>query len=85
MNKIIHLDKDKFELVKKGRKKFEIRLGNKNINSGDKLIIIQRDKNGNPTSNKIIKTAGYIESTKNIKYWSDKDINKLGLKIISLV
>jgi ASC-1-like (ASCH) protein len=62
MNRTIHLDKDKFELVKTGKKKFEIRL-----------------------DNKIIKTAGYIESTKNLKYWSDKDINKLGLKIISLI
>jgi ASC-1-like (ASCH) protein len=62
MNRTIHLDKDKFELVKTGKKKFEIRL-----------------------DNKIIKTAGYIESIKNLKYWSDKDINKLGLKIISLI
>ncbi|MCL5730413.1 MAG: ASCH domain-containing protein [Candidatus Pacearchaeota archaeon] len=80
----IHLDKEIFDLVKSGRKKFEVRLGSKEINEGDKLIIIQRDESGNPTSNKIIKKAGYIETTKKLHYWTKEDINKFGLKIIQL-
>ncbi len=82
--KTIHLDYEIFEKVKSGRKKFEIRLGNKDINEGDKLIIIQRDKEGNPTGNKITKKAGYIEKTKSLPYWAQEEINKFGFKIIQL-
>ena len=80
----IHLDKEIFEKVKSGEKKFEIRLGNKEINKGDKLEIIQRDAEGNPTKNKIIKEVGYIEYTKKLPYWSAKEVNKFGFKIIQL-
>ena len=84
MKKIIHLDKEIFEKVKSGEKKFDIRLGNKEINEGDELIIIQRDSKGNPTKNKIIKKARYVEYTKRLHYWSNDEINKFGFKIIQL-
>jgi len=84
MKKIIHLDKEIFEKVRSGEKKFDVRLGNKEINEGDELIIIQRDNKGNPTKNKIIKKVGYIENTKKLNYWSDNEINKFGFKIIQL-
>jgi len=84
MKKIIHLDKEIFELVKSGKKKFEVRLGNKDINKGDTLVIIQRDDSGNPTKNKIIKNAGYIEITNNLDFWTDEEKNKYGFKIIQL-
>ena len=45
MGKTIHLDKEVFDLVKSGKKKFEIRLGNKDINEGDILKIIQKTVN----------------------------------------
>jgi len=84
MKKTIHLDKDLFKKVKSGEKKFEIRLGNKDIKEGDELIIIQRDDKGNPTKKKIIKKAGYMEYTKKLSYWANEDINKFGFKIIQL-
>jgi ASC-1-like (ASCH) protein len=80
----IHLDKEIFDLVKTGKKKFEVRLGNKDINLGDKLIIIQRDVEGNETKNKLIKKAGIISQTKNITFWPEEEIKKHGLKIIQL-
>lgn len=82
--KTIHLDKEVFEKVKSGKKKFEVRLGNKDIKEGDKLIIVQRDAQGNPTDNKIIKKAGYIELTKNLPYWKEEEISKFGFQIIQL-
>lgn len=84
MEKTIHLDKDKFEQVKSGKKKFEVRLGNKDINEGDVLTIIQRDKDRNPTENKITKKISHIEITKNLPYWSDENKIKFGFKIIQL-
>ncbi len=84
IKKTIPLDKEIFEKVKSGEKKFEVRLGNKEINEGDKIEIIQRDSKGNPTKNKRIKKAEYIEYTKKLPYWSDKEINKFGFKIIKI-
>ncbi|MBU4070519.1 MAG: DUF3850 domain-containing protein [Nanoarchaeota archaeon] len=83
-HKIIHLNKDKFEQVKSGKKKFEVRLGNEDINEGSIIIIIQRDEKGNPTKNKITKKASHIEMTKNLPYWSDENKIKFGFKIIQL-
>jgi ASC-1-like (ASCH) protein len=84
MEKIIHLDKEIFEKVKSGKKKFEVRLGDEEINEGDELKVIQRDSKGNPTKNKIIKKVGHIENTKKLNYWSDDKVNKFGFKIIQL-
>jgi ASC-1-like (ASCH) protein len=85
MQKTIYLNKDKFEQIKLGKKKFEIELDNKNVDSGDKLIIIQRDEKRNSSDNKIIKKAEDIELTKNMKYYSNKKINKFEFKIIFLI
>lgn len=82
--RIIHLNKEIFELVKSGKKKFEIRLGNKDIEEGDTLVIIQRDENGEPTENKLIKKAGLVTKTKELSFWKDEEINKYGFKIIQL-
>jgi hypothetical protein len=84
MKRTIHLDKEIFKKVKSGKKKFEIRLGNEEINEGDELTIIQRDSKGTPTKNRIIKKAGYIENTKKLNYWPDEKIKKFGFKIIQL-
>ncbi len=84
MEKTIHLDKEIFEQVESGEKKFEVRLGNKNISSGDILTIIQRNEHGDPTENKILKRIGHIELTKNMKFFSDEDKSKYGFKIIQL-
>jgi len=84
MEKEIHLDKEIFEKVKSGEKKFEIRLGNEEIEDGDVITIIQRDENRVPTDNKMVKKAGYVKKTKDLDYWSDEDVNKFGFKIIQL-
>lgn len=80
----IHLDKEIFEKVKSGEKKFEIRLGNKGIEEGNTLIIIQRDEGGNPTNNIIRKKAGHVQLTKDLDYWDGDDIKKFGFEIIQL-
>jgi hypothetical protein len=84
VKKIIHLDKEIFEMVKQRKKNFEVRLGNKDINEGDKLIIIQRDEKGTPTKNYIVRKAGHIELTKEMHHWPEEDKNKFGFKIIQL-
>jgi hypothetical protein len=84
MERQIHLDKEIFEKVKSGKKNFEIRLGNEEIEEGDIVTIIQRDENGKPTESKIAKRVGYIKSTKELPYWSKEDVDKFGFKIIQL-
>jgi len=84
MERKIHLDKEIFEQVKSGEKKFEVRLGNEEIEEGDLITIIQRDEDGKPTDNKMMKKAGNITATKDLSFWSDEDVNKFGFKIIQL-
>lgn len=84
MKKIIHLDKDKFAEVKSGKKNFEVRLGNENINEGDILIIKERAEDKSETGEQIIKKVRYITTTNSMPYYSDEDKSKLGFKIIQL-
>lgn len=84
MEKIIHLKQKPFEKVKTGKKKFEVRLGNKEINEGDLLIMKEIDEKGKETGNEIKKKVTHVESTKDMHHWQASDINKFGYKIIQL-
>lgn len=82
MERKIHLDKEIFEDVRSGKKKFEIRLGNEEIEEGDVVTIIQRDEEGEPTDNKMMRKAGKVTITKDLPFWSEGDVSKFGFKII---
>ena len=84
MEETIHLDKKMFEEMKKGNKKFEIRLGNMNIQKGDTLKIIKRDIEGNPTAEHLNKKITNVTKTKELSYWTEEQINKHGFTIMSL-
>ena len=75
---------DMFEKIKSGKKKFEIRLGNLNVNNGDTLILKEKNKDGQETGRKIKKKVGFVIKTKDLDYWSNKDIDKFGFVIIQL-
>lgn len=85
MNKIeLKVDKEFFEKILSGDKNFEIRLGNKEFNKGDILVIMEKDPNTNElTGRKIEKIVTYVRNTKDIKHWSKEDIEKYGLQIIA--
>jgi hypothetical protein len=84
MKRIIHLNKEIFEEVKLGNKKFEVRLGNEKINVGDILVIKQRGEDGKETGQEIKKKVERIGRTKDLKFWPEKEKIKHGFTIIQM-
>jgi ASC-1-like (ASCH) protein len=74
-----------FEAIKSGKKRFEIRLGDIDVNEGDILELEEfNPETKNYTGRKIEKKVSYLLKTKDIDFWPKEDINKLGLVIMSL-
>ncbi len=77
--------KEAFEKILSGEKTFDIRLANFKCKPGDVLSLEEYDPvNKNYTGRKIEKEITYVLNTKNQNYWSQEEINKFGLQIISL-
>jgi len=75
---------DLFEEVYSGRKKFEVRLGDKNIKEGDILILQEIDENREFTGREVRKKATFVRRTKDFNFWSQEQINEQGLVIAQL-
>ena len=84
MKKIeLKVDKEYFEQILSGSKNFEIRLGDKNIEIGDMLVLLERDPlTKKLTSRKIEKIVTVLRNTKDINHWPRMEIEKYGLQII---
>ena len=82
---IIHkkILKKHFDDILSGKKKFELRLADFEINEGDTLILEEWDLDSkNYTGRKMEVTASYIIKTKDINFWPQEDIDKYGFQII---
>jgi len=75
-----------FEAVLSGKKKFELRLNDFDINEGDTLILEEWDSTKKEyTGRKIEKRATYIYKFKtNLLFWPEEEVKIKGLQIISL-
>lgn len=76
-------DKVWFEKVLSGKKKYEVRLADFEVNEGDTLIL-NETINGKPTGRKIEKKVLMVGKTKDMNYWKQEDIDKYGFQIIGL-
>lgn len=75
--------KEYFEKILAGKKKFELRLADFEVNEGDTLVLEEWDKNKQEyTGRKVETTATYIIKTKDMPFWSKEDIDKYGFQII---
>ena len=85
MKKIeLKVDKEYFEQILSGSKNFEIRLGDKNIEIGDMLVLLERDPlTKKLTSRKIEKIVTVLRNTKDINHWPRMEIEKYGLQVIA--
>ena len=80
----LKVDREYFEKILSGEKTFEIRLGDKDFNVGDTLILLEKDPDRKElTGRKIEKVITYLRNTKDIKHYSKEDIEKYGLQIIA--
>ena len=74
-----------FEEVTSGRKKFEVRTNDFEINEGDTLILEEWDpKTKSYTGRSIEKKVGYILRMKLDDFAQEKEIKEKGLLVISL-
>lgn len=72
-----------FDLILSGKKKFELRLADFDVNDGDTLVLCEWDKDKNEYTGREIKvTARYIIKTKDIDFWPKEDVEKYGYQII---
>ena len=75
--------KEYFEKIISGKKKFELRLADFEVNEGDTLALEEWDNdNREYTGRKIERTVTYIIKTKDVSFWSQDDIDKYGFQII---
>lgn len=74
------------ELIESGRKKYDFRLDDFEIKEGDTIIFEEWDpKTKKYTGRKVQKKAAYIGKLKiGDSFWTEKEIKKKGIKIISL-
>jgi hypothetical protein len=76
---------DMFEKILSGEKTFDARLADFKIKKGDTLVLEEWDpKTKNYTGRIIEKKVTFILNTKDQKFWSEKDLKKHGLLILSL-
>jgi len=73
-----------FQKIVDGVKKFELRLADFDCKEGDVLVLREWDPATKKyTGRKINKTVRYVIRTKDVKFWSQKEIARYGFQIIS--
>ena len=73
-----------FQKVLDGEKTFDVRLADFSCKPGDTLVLKEWDpKTKQYTGREIKKKITYVLKTKDIAFWSNEDIEKHGLQIIS--
>ncbi|HJX59374.1 hypothetical protein A2V61_03805 [Candidatus Woesebacteria bacterium RBG_19FT_COMBO_47_8] len=74
-----------FKEIKSGKKTFEVRLADWKCKEGDVLVLREWDpKNKVYTGRVLEKRVGYVLKTKDLKFFSEKDIKKYGFQVIAL-
>ena len=77
-----------FQKIVDGKKTYELRLNNFDVNEGDAILLKEWDpETKNYTGRELEKTVGYVGKFKIeelTKFWSREEIDNSGLQIISL-
>lgn len=77
--------KEYFDKVGSGKKRFELRLADFEINEGDTLVLEEWDKNKKEyTGRKIETLVTYVLKTKKTAFWPEEKIQKYGWQIIQI-
>jgi len=78
-------DKDFFEKILSGEKKFELRLADWECNPGDILVLKEVDPKTKEYTGRVLeKEITYILKTKELQFFTKEDIEKYGFQVISL-
>ena len=75
--------KEYFEKIVAGKKKFELRLADFEIDEDDTMVLEEWDNEKQKyTGRKIETTATYIIKTRDLPFWKKEEIDKYGYQII---
>ena len=75
-----------FDKILAGEKTYELRLADWECTKGDTLVLIEIDPDSKePTGRTMSKKVGFVGKTKDFDFWSQKEIDKYGYQIISLL
>lgn len=73
-----------FELIESGKKTYDFRLGDFEINEGDTLVLKEWNKHEQAfTGRELEKQVTYVGKTKGDITWSKEDVDQYGYQIIS--
>ncbi len=79
------VQKEYFEAIMDGRKRFEVRLADFKAQLGDTLVLKEQDSKNILTGREITCEILYHFNTKEIeKFYSKKDIDKYGLAVLAV-
>ncbi|UCD04206.1 MAG: DUF3850 domain-containing protein [Candidatus Woesearchaeota archaeon] len=74
-----------FELVKEGKKNFDVRLADFDCKEGDILLLKEWDpKTKEYTGRELKKEVSFVLKTKDCEFWKKEDIYKYGFQVIQL-
>lgn len=79
------IEHQSFEDILSGRKTFELRLANFEVEHGDKLVLQEHDENNQLTGREIIKTVGTVAKTKEQIFWDEEEMDRVGFLVLSLL
>lgn len=72
-----------FEQIISGKKKFELRLADFEVNEGDILVLEEWNKDAKEyTGRKVEVVATYILKTKDQTFWAQEDVDRHGFLVI---
>jgi ribosomal protein S17 len=75
---------DSFNRILEGVKTYELRLADFECNPGDVLVLREWDPKTKEYTGRVIeKQVTYVGKTKNVPYWTKKEIDEHGFQIIS--
>ncbi len=74
-----------FQAIADGKKKFELRLADFDVQEGDALLLREWDPEMKTyTGREIEKEVSFVIKTKDLNFWTSEEIEKYGFQIISL-
>ena len=77
--------KEYFDDVASGRKKFELRLADFDVEEGDTLILEEWDQDRKEYTGRVLETMiTYALKTKDVSFWPQEDIEKYGFQILQI-
>jgi len=71
-----------FQQILDGEKTFEVRLDDFECKLGNILVLKEVDNNGKYTGRIIEKKIKYVLKTKDLKFFSEEDVNKYGFQVM---